>query len=452
MYKAREVFRNDVSLNASFGNRDALASMVAGAISAARMNITEYVTEENSYIQEWKQNITSAKNMFILERGIANSALVVGGIACGGLGPACIPWTIATQAVQWGLEYPTFKTSEEIDKLMHDEYNRADSYLTEKGKQVKELTKFLRTVVAMNETQKAPLVHLGGVLTSYVALTVASNATKTNADVGSDLDGILSGDDLDADVKTLAGMMFDDTPPPDVLDSFSYLRWVRILSSIGVILTSLILKWKINGVFKQHARYVAEFNNLGGVDIDVEFQLRYANKLLDERKALIHKLESKEPLTADEIYELGLYGNDKRLEKVSGDTMKYKFKKEAYRQEYLNVAREGYTNEVLSGVEEVTPLNKLENDVMKFKRVEKLKLLTEDRPTLDRIVEKKWYKNGAKGIIALTLASVAVDGIITKVEVDKINEFIDSAVSKQTSTLETTAGILKAWQELHTLT
>jgi hypothetical protein len=450
--------------------------MVAGAISAATMNITEYITEEKSYIQIWKQKITSARDMFIFERGIANGALVVGGIACGGLGPACIPWTIGTQAVQWGLEYPTFKTSEEIYGLMHDEYNRADSYLTDKGTQVKELAKFLRTVVAMNETQKAPLVHLGGVLMSYVALTVASNATKTNANVGSDLDGILGGDDLDADVKTLAGMMFDDTPPPDVLDSFSYLRWVRILPSIGAILTSLILKWKINGVFKQHALNVAKLARMNDMtyvreDVDgaettrhkrwlVEAQqkLLVAQKEFDYSFALIGKLDGGAPLTEGELEFLEV-PRDLVREVYDG---KYTFLKSETREMYRKVvvkgrvAKDGYPIQALERLKKtVNDMTKEVNNytikVEQLNRATNLRALTENRPTLDRIVEKKWYKNGAKGIIALTLASVAIDGIITKVEVDKINEFIDSVVSSRTSTLETTAGVLGAWQELHTL-
>jgi hypothetical protein len=474
MYKAREVFRDNVALNASFGSRDALASMVSGAISAATMNITEYVTEENSYIQIWKQEITSARNTFVAIRGIANGALFLGGIACGVLGPAeCIPATIGVQALQWGLEYPTFKTSEEIDNLLNDEYNRADSYLSEKGKQVKELTKFLRTIVAMNETHIAPLVYLGGVFTSYVALTVASNATKTAADVHSDLDGILGGDDLDADVKTLAGMLFDDTPPPDVLDSFSYLRWVRILPSIGAILTSLILLWKINGVFKQHARYAAELALMNamtyvredvdgtqttfykGVLVKAQQILRAAQRDLDYSIALIGKLDGVAPLTEGELDFLGV-PRDLVKKVVDG---KYTFLASETRELYRNVVVKGRVH-----IEALDRLQKAVNDktkdvdnytirVRQLKRATELRALTEDRPSLEKIAgEKKWYKNGAKGIIALTLVSVAVDGIITLGRVNQINDFIDSVVSSRTSTLETTAGVLGAWQELHTLT
>jgi hypothetical protein len=461
MYKAREVFRNNATANASFGSRDALASMVAGAISAATMNITEYVTEENSYIQNWKQNITSARNTFVAIRGVESALLFLGGIGCGVFGPAgCIGSNIGSQALQWGLEYPTYKTSEEMDDLIRNEYNRhGDSYLTEKGKQVKELTKFLRTIVAMNETHIAPLVYLSGVFTSYVALTVASNATKTAADVHSDLNGILGGDDLDADVKTLAGMLIGDTPPADVLDSFSYLIWIRILPGIAAILPSLILVWKIIGVFKQHSRNAAELAKLLGMNIgqDPDYELQMANKFLDERKELIRKLErkSKDLLTFDDINELGLEYTDKRLIKVYDEhskLTKYKFRTQIEKDMFLELAIHGdsETLDMNTVACNLTPLEELEARVKNIKRIQELKPLVENKPTLNKMIaEEKWYKNGAKVMLVFSIITAAAGGIITARAVKQINEFIDSVVSSRTSSLETTAGVLGAWQELH---
>ena len=52
-------------------------------------------------------------------------------------------------------------------------------------------------------------------------------------------------------------------------------------------------------------------------------------------------------------------------------------------------------------------------------------------------------------MLLLALATAVIDAAFTEVQVNQINDFIDSVVSKQTSKLETTAGVLGAWQELH---
>jgi hypothetical protein len=445
MYKAREVFRNNVALNASFGSRDALASMVSGAISAATMNITEYINEEKSYIQNWKQNITSKRDTFILERTVANGALFLGGMFCWPLGPLCIISTIGTQATQVVEEVETYKTSEEIDKLMHDEYNRADSYLTEKGKQVKELTKFLLTIVAMNETHISPLVYLGGVFTSYVALTVASNATKTNADVHSDLDSMYR-DDLDADVKTLAGMMFDDARPPYVLDLFPISTAVRLLTSIGALWNAFEQIILIKGASKKYSKAVDDLTALRNKykEFDIESKLREAEDLRDARLKLVDKLSTKgAQLSEYEIESFGVKADDKTLFKEVGNTKEYTFKYDTVRSVFHDTAFTGTEKGVTP---KMVSLGKLERQVNRLREIQQN---VNDRPTLCNIARKEWYKSGAKGMIVFSIITAAVDAVFTWNEVTQINDFIDSVVSKQTSKLETTAGVLGAWQELH---
>jgi hypothetical protein len=471
MYKAREVFRNDVALNASFGNRDALASMVSGAISAATMNITEYITEEKSYIQIWKQNITSKRDTFIFERTVANGALVLGDIFCLGLGPVgCIGSNIGSQTVQWGIEIPTFKTSAEIDDLMRNEYNRrADSYLTEKGKQVKELTKFLLTVVAMNETQKAPLVHLGGVLTSYVALTVASNATKTNANVGSDLDSILGDDDLDADVKMLAGMMFDDAPPPYVLDSFPLRTAVKIIFTIAALWNAIEQIILITGVFNEYARNKADLERLRNafsmvLDPDAALiTLRrelqdMQNSLTRVQKAVRDRLELMSRIIRDKLTEADIKYLKVPRDLVKADEGTYAFISSETRLMYYKMATNGKDGlnslQILKWKVEThnTELTKINKKIVSVQRITELSALTKDKPSLDKMAKEPWHKNGVKAMIVFTAINAVVDGFFTLGRVNQINDFIDSAVSSRTSTLEITAGVLKAWQELHKTT
>jgi hypothetical protein len=472
MYKAREVFRNDVALNASFGSRDALASMVSGAISAATMNITEYITEEKSYIQNWKQNITSKRDTFILERTIANGVLVLGDIFCLGLGPVgCIGSNIGSQTVQWGIEIPTFKTSAEIDDLMRNEYNRrADSYLTEKGKQVNELAKFLLAMLAMNETQHGPLVLLGEVFTSYVALTVASNATKTVTDVHSDLDSILGDDDLDADVKMLAGMMFDDAPPPYVLDSFPLRTAVKIIFTIAALWNAIEQIILITGVFNEYARNKADLERLRNafpMDLDPDAALITLRRELQDMQNslnLVQKAVHDRQELMSRIIRNKLTEADINYLKVPRDLVKadddgtYAFISSETRLMYYEMAKNGKNGLKSLGVLNLrvetrkTELNNINKKIVSVQRITELSALTKDKPSLDKMAKEPWHKNGVKAMIVFTAINAVVDGLFTLDRVNQINDFIDSAVSKRTSTLEITAGILKAWQELHKTT
>jgi hypothetical protein len=458
MYKAREMLRNDVVLNATFGNRDALASMMSGAISAAMMNITEYVTEEKSYIQIWKQEITSARNTLIFVHSVTDFFLFLGGILCAGYGPACISATAISQTVTVVGEIPTYYTMNKIDTLLNDAHNRADSYLTEKGKQAKELANFLRAMLAMNETQIAPVVFLGEMVASYVSKNAASKATKTAADVLSDLDS-MSRVELDADVKTMAGMLFDDDPPPDVLLGSIVNSVFRALFLIGA---GVSVYYRILGTRSFTAKY-----NKGKswLDDNPGFKLKHPeNELqaLQESEAymtdFIHRLQNNLGLTKVEAMiifskERALMKNTDLRDQFILDDMfvneiqignngeqPYKFS-QFYRQERAKYMKQGRVT-----LEEVTTeISNLKNNI-------RLSNQAANEPTLRNMAKEKWFKNTSKGMIWFAVAAAAVDGIITSAQIDQINDYIDSVVSKRTSTLEATAGVLGAWQELHTTT
>jgi hypothetical protein len=434
--------------------------MLTGAISAARMNITEYVIEGKNSIQDWKQEITSKKDTFITERSVSASSVAVGGIVCVTLGPGCIPAVIVTQLVQWVDEILTYKTSEEIDKLMRDEYNRADSYLTEKGKQAKELTNFLRTIVAMNETQQAPLVYLGEVITSYVSKNIASNATKTVADVHSDLDSMLGGNDLDADeldagVKMLADMLFNDAPPPYVLDLFPVSTAFRILTSVGELWKAIGTLIRVIKKYRIHETNEADLLLLEAAAperlIEDDTRVQNARKLWYDRIDLMGKLSRRDLLTLEEIKLFDLDGHSFQVQKVNG---KYKLVKYTDYKRYYNQVTQGFAED---GRTTIISYSELNADLLRAKdmaklhvdRIAELQERVRDKPTLRKVAKEDWYKSGARGMLLLALATAVIDAAFTEVQVNQINDFIDSVVSKQTSKLETTAGILKAWQELH---
>jgi len=439
-------------LNASFGNRDALASMMSGAISAAMMNITEYINEENSYIQEWKQNITSARNTLSIVHSFTALASLVGGIVCSGLGPACIPATGLSQGVTVIGEIPTYYTMNKIDTLLNDAHNRADSYLTEKGKQAKELAKFLRAIVAMNETQIAPVVFLGEMVASYVSKNIASNATKTDADVLSDLDS-MSRDELDADVKTMAGMLFDDVLPPEVLKWAERSSGIRLLFFIGAgvnMYRQILGKRSFTATYTQSVFELGLFNtnnpsfNLG---LALNNDLPLLEKLAGTMTYLInYKIHYNMPFTIEEIKMMGI--PDEYIVECFYKVKDAEVWQPAMYQPYGNVW-DHIKSSCSARVH--TDLTKITTQIRNIKKVALLTNQAAIEPTVPNMVKEKWFKNTSKGMLAFTLAAAAVDGIITSVQVAQINEFIDSVVSKQTSTLETTAGVLGTWQELHTL-
>jgi len=444
-------------LNASFGNRDALASMMSGAISAAMMNITEYVTEENSYIQEWKQEITSARNTLSIVHGVTDFLLFLGGIFCAGYGPACIPATAIGQGVTVIGEIPTYYTMNKIDTLLNDAHNRADFYLTEKGKQAKELANFLRAIVAMNETQIAPVVFLGEMVASYVSKNAASKATKTGADVLSDLDS-MSRDELDAVVKTLAGMLFDDDPPPDVLRGSIVNSVFRAAFTIGA---GVSVYYRILGTRSFTAKYT---EGKSWLDADPGFVLQDAEnelRALQESEAYMtdfsHRLQYNLGLT--EVEAMIIFSKEQEKLKKTIVINKFKIDDMFWDANKKNDGKKLYKFKKIWGEEiaeyveqERVILEGVTNKISKLKNNIRLTKQAANEPTLRNMAKEKWFKNTSKGMIWFAVAAAAVDGIITKVEVDQINDYIDSVVSKRTSTLETTAGILKAWQELHTTT
>jgi hypothetical protein len=94
-----------------------------------------------------------------------------------------------------------------------------------------------------------------------------------------------------------------------------------------------------------------------------------------------------------------------------------------------------------------TQLTRITTQINNIKTITSLTNQVANEPIL--MVKEKWFKNTSKGMLAFTLAGAVVDGVITSVQVAQINEFIDSVVSKQTSSLETTAEVLGAWQKVH---
>ena len=490
IYKARELLRDEGSLNATFGGKNALFSMVSGAISAGRMNIEEYVIEEESYIQEWQQNITSARDTFIAVRGVSAGSLLIGGAICAGFGGACIISTIASQAVQVVDEIPTYITLAKISDLMNNGHKRTGFYLTRKDNQTTELLNFLRTMVAVNKTQVAPAVYAGEMIASYVSTQIALNATKTVSDVLSDFDDMLSDDKFDASVKTFAGIMFGGVDPPSMYKWSVPNTVVRALFLIGA---SWFVYDQIDAVktyFRLYEEAVAEktqFLNLHpGLDLTAADP---RIPILEERIKAAHEAwnvaENKLPMTMKQIREMELHGRLEMFEEVVSEP---EFVNNGINpttsviESTENVVRDSEVGEQGSSRSANTfSKEKLYKFKAPYDRItgirqlgklaisEKLKVLepelerakdaysyrtklhrrVQNTATIENARTQGWYKSSSWGMIGFAFAGTAVDAIITGLQVSDINGYIDDVVSRRTSTLETRAGILEAWQELH---
>ena len=477
MFRALDVLRNNATMIATFGSRSALASMMVGAISAARMDISEYSIEGEINIRKWRSDIDKAINQLIVDRSISDGGLIVGPLVCCVSAYACIPAIIVSQLVQLGFEFPTYTVIEKLDALLRNPRKNMTPYLTENGKKVNALLDFVRITNDLNETKQGGLVFLGKMLMTYVSTTIASNATKTVADVLGDLE-TMSRMDMNANVKMFAGMMFNYTNDPPNLTKITITNTVvRGLLTTGVLADIVIFVLFFLEDFKLDKRIyrdalrdlpATEASLAGILGIEEGF-LEEAKKRLQAREDLINRIKSG-LVTEEDMLRFNIYPeSDRRFKEVpyaernarntiveeeSGSVAHesmYKFtgaqRSVILQNTLLNDARTGmFTTNTLSPIS----LRHLEDTVTLANKRSGLMRITATKPHL---FDGRWnfMEYGLAGGVAfgLSFASAALDGVATTQQIHDVGEYVSSIASVANRDMNDTMDVLQMWQDLH---
>ena len=472
-YRALGVLQDERKMNATFGSKDALGSIMAGAISAARINVSEYVIEGETNIRYWRDEIDKLENQLIANRSISDGGLVAGAVLCGVFPYVCVPSMLVSQLVQLGFEFPTHAIGKELDNLLRKHREYINPYLTKKGQEANALLDFIRVTNGLDEG----LIFLGKVLTSYVSMAIASNATKTAADVLSDLDTI-SRADMNAKVKMLAGMMFNDTnSPPQVQFNMMFdsaIRGLLIFFSLGNVVYKAA---NFYGDFIwDDDEYVKALATLEDVNTRLPSILGADSDFLEEakerfrvREDLITRIHNGKLLTEQELIELGVNNpqNDPlRIEEVPYEpNPNYRVNTE---EESGSVAHESMYR-LRSGMPGVANLkerifrrailgrfvstpNSVTYDELK-KTVElatrKIKLMevTATKPRL--FTRSRLSRFPPWAALILSAVGVVYDAFTTFAQIHEIDKYVSSAVSVINLDMKETKDVLQMWQDYH---
>ena len=503
-YRALGVLQDESKMSGTFGSKDALASIMAGAISAARMNITEYVTEGETNIQNWRGEIEQLKSQLIANRSISDSGLIAGAVLCCVSAYVCVPSILVSQLVQLGFEFPTYKITKEIDFLMREPHKYITPYFTEKGQQVNALLEFFRVINDLNETKQGGLIFLGNMLTSYVSMAIVSNATKTAADVLNDLD-TMSRVDMNANVKILAGMMFNDTQyypysdPPEITSYMTFSTVVRGLFTISIL--GNVVKKAVrfyNDFVSEGKEYVEDLGKLADANrrltnifgADSNF-LKEAREELSVREGLIKRIEDNGLLTEEELVALRAppQSNPIRIEKVpypnpnpahvintveetgsfeTGSVQEssvqessvqesvsvlnkplYRLRRGAagvgqLKRAILNTARYGTFWRTQNSV---TLLELQETVDLAQKRI-KLVRITATKPRL--FTGYRLWKFTPVATLILSVVTAAFDAANTAMQFYEIDYYVSSTASAANLEMKDTKDVLQLWQDYHT--
>ena len=456
-YMAREVFKDDAMMNATFGGRDVLASMLFGAISAARMNITEFVTQGESARQKWESDMRSAINWFTAGRSVSSGLVLLGTALC--FTPLCDPAILTSMLYDMVSTIPTAITTVKIDDLIKQGIGH---YMTEQGKQAKGMIDFLQTISTMNETGERLWIYLSTTLMGYVKLAVTSNVTYTVDKVRRDLNKMqISRWDMDENVKLMADVAFGNSAIHGVTIT-SWLQYMIRWVPINLSLTGFSAKnWKKTYQYwktdKEKFRLKQrEFSNLmdsfGHLDT-WENNLKTMKEGLLQQEQLISKLINDEFITEHEFMMCNLRGRYRR------DIVEYRYERPSSVNNRGEVTgyklRENVRDEIIKYKTGTINIDEEIIDVVHGKTIpeleKRIRLVEEvarGPPKLyDYLKEARSWERSISFAV-FSLISGVLDVVLTRKTVENLNDFVSSAIDNDiyaTSVMENT---LKAWQAL----
>ena len=206
----QQVWRNDTLMAAAFGSRETLVSSIVDAISAARINITEFGIQANVSRQLWVDNINDAIYTYQSTRSGDDAVAIVDGILC--LVPAlavCEVLTLSSTAV--GI-YAHRKAGDSLNIIKEAFSHGLDTvYLSEDGKKIKGMMDLLQTAATMEETGVPDWSYIGKILVFYAATKARSEVPVTPDDVRRDLDELQITPEMEEEyVSAIADLTFDN--------------------------------------------------------------------------------------------------------------------------------------------------------------------------------------------------------------------------------------------------
>ena len=212
--------KSDDMMTSAFGSRDALFSMMAGAISAARMNITEFDNQVKLARQSWATNMSDAINVYANDRRGANSGVLLGLIVCSTAPHLCDAAIVISSITDIILQSIAEVKLNTIELMLSHGLDAV--YLTEQGKHAKAFMDFLQTISTLDTLPSDHWRYISKVIMSYVMNAAASNRTYTAADVRGDLSEMrISRQSMDVYVETFADLTFDQKSFPEVAEALS---------------------------------------------------------------------------------------------------------------------------------------------------------------------------------------------------------------------------------------
>ena len=246
-----KIWESEDIVVSTFGSKDALASTLAGAISAINMNIPEFIAQANASRQSWLRDVNSVIDDYALagEITIGTSAFLT--LLCF-VPSMCEPGLLASQAVDLvGHNLFANKDLKSIENIFS--HGLDTIYLSEQGKYIKGMMDLLQTTATMMNHRDPTWTYIGRMLLYYLSTAAASNVTYTAADVRMDLDRLQTAiPKLDAYVNAFSDVAFGMRTFPEIEHALlvdKYLFWSQVVLTIpgvAIILGVHIREWLNN--------------------------------------------------------------------------------------------------------------------------------------------------------------------------------------------------------------
>ena len=181
---------DELIVNATAGSKDALVDILVNAISAVRMNLTEYQIQSKAVYNKWETDAKASADKYM--SSVREEEIVLAGTAFLSLITMFVPAVSIAIGIA-GTVWAELVSLEEVEKRKMAVENIVsgsidNSYLTEQGKGIMDFMKLLEMVAFMMKADPDRWNYLGQLLIYYVGTYGVSSVPVTHKLVRDDLD------------------------------------------------------------------------------------------------------------------------------------------------------------------------------------------------------------------------------------------------------------------------